>query len=240
MSDKANMGLTDDPPLYRDLMRLKPGDLTPNGWAVRAGVSRTVWSDMRRHGNPSRRTLEKLLAAAGSSLAEFEALRVGTLPESSGSGGAGIGDARGSAWRAAPLPPVPLYRTAMAGEWLGDGRQIELTEIEFGSVVGQLPRPVSLAGDREAYALTVIGDAMWPRFRPGRQLLVSPAAPVAIGDDVLVRLDGESSGASKILIKELVRRTSGLVELRQFNPNVAFTVDAAKIHAIHKIIGEAI
>ena len=32
---------------------------------------------MRRHGNPSRRKLEKLLSAAGSPLAEFEALRIG-------------------------------------------------------------------------------------------------------------------------------------------------------------------
>ena len=72
MFDKMDMVLTEEPPLYRDLMRLRPEDLTPNAWAVKAGVSRTVWSDMRRHGNPSRRTLEKLLAAAGSSLAEFE------------------------------------------------------------------------------------------------------------------------------------------------------------------------
>ena len=51
-----------------------PEGLSPNAWAVKAGVSRTVWADMRRHGNPSRRTLELLLAAADSSLAEFEAL----------------------------------------------------------------------------------------------------------------------------------------------------------------------
>ena len=57
--------------IYRDLMRFKPESLSPNAWAVKAGVSRSVWSDMRRHGNPSRRTLQKLLAAAGSSLAEF-------------------------------------------------------------------------------------------------------------------------------------------------------------------------
>ncbi|HEX6218936.1 MAG TPA: hypothetical protein VFZ35_06645, partial [Sphingomicrobium sp.] len=75
--------------LYRDLMRLKPDGWTANAWAVRAGVSRTVWTDMRRHGNPSRRTLEKLLAAAGSSLAEFEALRVGEA-------GAHPGDPAGS------------------------------------------------------------------------------------------------------------------------------------------------
>ena len=68
--------------IYRQLMRFKPEDLSANAWAVRAGVSRTVWADMRRHGNPSRRTLEKLLGAVGSSLAEFEArFRGGAVPE---------------------------------------------------------------------------------------------------------------------------------------------------------------
>ena len=71
------MGATEESQVYRDLMRLKPEHLTPNAWAVQAGVSRAVWADMRRHGNPSRRTLEKLLTAVSSSLAEFEALRLG-------------------------------------------------------------------------------------------------------------------------------------------------------------------
>ena len=62
--------------LFEDLMRFLPDGMTANAWAVKAGVSRTIWADLRRHGNPSRRTLEKLLSAAGSSLAEFEALRV--------------------------------------------------------------------------------------------------------------------------------------------------------------------
>jgi hypothetical protein len=235
------MVLTDEPPLYRDLMRLKPNELTPNAWAVKAGVSRTVWTDMRRHGNPSRRTLERLLEAAGSSLAEFEALRVGALPRQIAADGPGVGDARGSPWRAAPLPPIPLYRTAMAAEWRDDGRPIELTELDLGMATGHLVRPASLAGDREAYAVTVVGDAMWPRFRPGRQLLVSPAAPIAIGDDVLVRLAGPNTDRKVlVLIKELVRPTSSLVELRQFNPDVTFAVEAPKIDVVHKIVGEAI
>ena len=63
--------------LLEELMRFKPAGLTANAWAVKAGISRNFWNDLRRHGNPSRRTLEKLLSAADSSLAEFEALRVG-------------------------------------------------------------------------------------------------------------------------------------------------------------------
>src|SRR5690242_12764196 len=96
--------------IYQDLMRFKPDGLTPNGWAMKAGVSRTVWSDMRRHGNPSRRTLEKLLTAAGSSLAEFEALRVGERRITGPS--TGLADRKGSSW-GTPMIPLPLVPSAL-------------------------------------------------------------------------------------------------------------------------------
>lgn len=221
--------------LFLELMRFKPDELTANGWAVRAGVSRTIWADLRRHGNPSRRTLEKLLAAAGSSLAEFEALRVGDAGSPFSPDGVGVTDA-GAAWRAAPLPPIPLLETGLAGEWGNPGSGIELTALHMDRVMGQVARPASLASDRDAYAVTSLGDSMWPRFRRGRQLLVSPAAPVVIGDDVLVLL--ASDGLA--LIKELTVRSAPRIGLRQFNPDIQFEVDAAKIGAIHKIVGEAI
>lgn len=237
------MAAAEDSQLYRDLMRLKPEELTPNGWAVRAGVSRTVWADMRRHGNPSRRTLAKLLAAAGSSLAEFEALRVGAEPNLLVRPGApvSLGDAAAPTWKPAPLAPVPLLLTSMAGEWGEPGKRVELIELEPGQIVERIRRPDSVAGDRDAYALTIVGDSMWPRFRPGRRVIVSPKAPVAIGDDVVVQLRSSEDSEQKIvrvLIKEMLRRTANFVELRQFNPDVSFRVEASEIAVIHKILGE--
>lgn len=221
--------------LFEDLMRFRPEDMTPNAWAVQAGVSRTIWSDLRRHGNPSRRTLEKLLAAAGSSLAEFEALRVGEVGSETAETAAGVTDARSAAWRAAPLPPVPLLETVTVGEWGEAGSGIEVTQLRPDRVCGGVARPASMAGDRDAYALSIPGASMWPRFRQGRQLLVSPAAPISEGDDVVLGL-----GGGKALIKELVRRTDAFIELRQFNPDTTFRVDAAHVAAIHKVMGETI
>jgi hypothetical protein len=235
--DKPGMVLTDDPPLYRDLMRFKPEGLTPNGWAVRAGVSRTVWSDMRRHGNPSRRTLEKLLAAAGSSLAEFEALRIGSAPAPAIVLGAGLGDVRAAGWRPSSIPPVPLLESFAVREWHGE---VELLGFDVRKVIGQVERPARLASDRNAYALTMIGEAMWPRFRSGRRLLVSPATPIVEGDDVLVQLARRSNGKVRAMIGELVRRTSAFVELRIFNPDTSFRIDADRVAAIQKVVGEAL
>jgi phage repressor protein C with HTH and peptisase S24 domain len=227
-------------PIYDDLMRFKPDGLTPNAWAVMAGVSRTVWADMRRHGNPSRRTLEKLLMAAGSSLAEFQALRV-HRSASVDAATSGLSDRGGHEWAGAQLPVLPVLATAMAGEWADPARKIELTELRT-EIVDRVARPVSLASDASAYAVTIVGNSMWPRFRPGRRVAVSAKAPVAVGDDVVVKLaspDGRS-GAAPILIKELVRKTGSGVELRQFNPDVTFTVAIQDIEAIHKVLGELV
>lgn len=227
--------------LFEDLMRFLPHGMSPNAWAVRAGVSRTIWADLKRHGNPSRRTLEKLLNAAGSSLAEFEALRIGDAPPAiEQERDLGVGEVRSGTWRAAPLPPVPLIETVAAGEWGECGSRIEMTEIHLGKTLDRLVRPASLAGDGAAYAVTVLGEAMWPRFRAGRRLLVSPASAPAIGDDVLVGLqDGRGQG-QKVLIKELVRRSADAIELRQFNPDIGFAVRTSDIASVHKIVGEAI
>ena len=225
--------------IHDDLMRFKPEGMTPNGWAMKAGVSRTVWSDMRRHGNPSRRTLEKLLGAAGSSLAEFEALRIGGGSARSPEGGSTISERRGL-WGNEQLPPLPLLATVIGGEWGDPASKIELTELGSSEIVERVPRPASLANDASAYAITIVGDSMWPRFRPGRRVAVSAKLPVSIGDDVLVKLTSRSGNSSPVLIKELVRRTGSGLELRQFNPDFTFQVPAAEIAAIEKVLGELI
>ena len=228
--------------LFDELMRFRPDGLTANAWAVKAGISRTFWNDLRRHGNPSRRTLEKLLAAADSSLAEFEALRISEPPAPDRTTGGRLGDFRGRAWSPPPLPSLPLVASSFGGEWGMAGRGIDLTEISKTDRLEPVPRPASLAADPDAYAVTTIGDSMWPRFRPGRRIAVSPRSPVAIGDDVLVMLGptGHSDGRDLALIKELVRRTAAFIELRQFNPDLTFRVEMANVETIQKVAGELI
>lgn len=216
--------------LFEELMRFKPEGLTPNAWAVQAGVGRTIWADLRRHGNPSRRTLSRLLEAAGSSLAEFEALRAGRSAEPAASTGALAEPGRG--WGQAPVAPLPLYSTRPGGVRRGEGTELML--VDRGKVAERLPRPPSLAGDQDAYAVTVTGRSMWPRFREGRRVAVSPAAPIRPGDDVLLIL------AEGALIGELVSQSRDEIALRRFNPPKEFQVPAAEVQAVHKILGELI
>src|SRR6185436_6841821 len=135
-------------------MRMKPDELTPNAWAVKAGVSRTIWSDLRRHGNPSRRTLEKLLAAAGTSLAEFEALRIGDHSEPPQEVGR-LGDMPVS-FRPAPSGTLPLFATHAAGSSDACSQSIAPIRIDRTAEIGRIPRPASLIADQAAYAILII------------------------------------------------------------------------------------
>lgn len=142
------------------------------------------------------------------------------------------------------LKRVPLLGSAIAIQAFDPDQQIELTEVDASDVLDHVARPASLARDSDAYALTVVGDSMWPRFRPGRRVIISPRAPVSIGDDVIVQLRGNEGDpdhrdrVTLVLVKELVRRSATFIELRQFNPDVTFRVETERVAKIHKVIGE--
>jgi hypothetical protein len=232
-----------DPPIYTALVRVKPEGLTLGGWATKAGLARNAFNDIRRHGNPKNETLEKLLDAVGISWAQFDAGRAPVRTEVAGAGVVGAMDVHRAFYGEAPLPDLPVLGTALGGELApGDDvdPHIEMTELHLGEVLEYLTRPASLAGDKDAYALTIVGDSMAPRFEPGERAAVSPRYPVAIGDDVIVQLrglEGEDERIKMVLIKRLVRRTATYVELRQFNPDITFRIEASRVAALHKVTG---
>lgn len=225
--------------LYEQLMRFRPEGLSPNAWAVKAGVSRTIWQDLRRHGNPSRRTLEKLLAAAGSSLAEFEALRVGQISAAGERDVQLVGEGvRG--FRGAGLPAVPVIWSQAGGEWGRRGSGVTMVAVDGAKVLDRINRLSSLMLDHHAYALAVPDNAMWPRFRPGRNILVSPKATVEPGDDVLVKIAQGGTHPPLALLKYLEGRSGNALQLRQFTPDVSFEVRLDQIELVHKVLGELI
>lgn len=241
MFDTANIMTGGGPAIYDALMALRPQGLSPNAWAVKANVSRTVWADIRRHGNPTRRTLEKLLGAINLTLSDFEARQSSVRTEVRGTGmtAAQVSEA----WVLKEAKPVPLLGTAFGGEWSGED-DVEMTELRLAEVLDYLGRPPSLATDDEAYAVEIVGDSMSPRFEPGEQVFVSPKAPVRVNDDVIVQLRAPHEEGSdiagkitEVLIKRLVRRTSAYIELRQFNPDKTFKVPVDRVRRIHRVKG---
>lgn len=228
-------------PLYDALMRVKPSELSLNQWAVRAGAGRSIFTEIRRHGNPTHETLRKLLAAIDLDLAQFNASRQVVQTEVKS---AGIADIQKARYGNSPLPKLRLLGSAVGGEY--DEGGVDLIELHLGEVLDYLSRPTSLATDNGAYALTVISDSMAPRFEPGERIAVSPKSAVHVGDDVIVQLRGNGGNGEgdqdadrvvQVLVKRLARRSASFVELRQFNPDKTFQVPTDRIAAIHKVAG---
>lgn len=231
--------------MVAELMRFLPDGMTPNGWAVAAGVNRTVWGDIRRHGHPSRRTLEKLLEVAGSSLAEFEALRV--MPTVTPVGGAtsavagspiALSDRR-RGWLGAQSETLPLLR-ADATEVLLLGATRVPTFRLFRPRGGSIARPTSIREMTGAYAFALPVGNMWPRFRQGQQLVVTPKVAPALGDDVLVRIAESWAPAGDIgFVAELVWKDANAARFRHFSPGVEYTLERSRIAEMERIAGVA-
>jgi SOS-response transcriptional repressor LexA len=229
--------------MYEALMAVKPDGLSLNRWAQRAGINRSIFNGIAKHGNPTTQTLDKLLAAVGVDPGDFRARLQPVRTEVKGTG-----MTTAEALNAWALPgntrPVPLVGSAFGGEW-NDLEDVEMIELRMAEVLDYLARPQSLAEDPEAYAVEIVGDSMAPRFEPGERAFVSPKAAVRPGDDVIVQLraegDPEESDIAgqvvEVLIKRLVRRTARFVELRQFNPDRTFQVPIERVRRIHRVRG---
>jgi phage repressor protein C with HTH and peptisase S24 domain len=231
------MPQVDDPPVYRALMKLKPEGLKAGTWAARAGMARNIFNNIREHGNPKRETIEKLLEAIHVSPVQFEALMAPVRTEVAA---AGIADVRRAFHGEEPLPALPLLGSAIGGEHQDIDEHVELVELHLGEVLDYIQRPASLARDPHAYAVSILSDSMSPKFEPGDLVAVSPREPVAIGDYVIVQLRNGSESDERVtmvLIKRLVRRSAGFVELCQFNPEITFRIDMKRVAAIHKVKG---
>ncbi len=174
--------------------------LSPSGLARKAGLDPTSFNlSKRRSGDgksrwPSTESLSKVLQATGARLEDFTALVIGAraLPEER--------QRRGRS-------RIPLIGMAQAGGngFFDDGGY------PAGAGWEQVEMPATT--DANAYALSISGDSMEPVYRDGDIIVVSPAAPVRVGDRVVARaVDGA------VMAKLLTRRTATRIELTSLNP----------------------
>ncbi|ABE38024.1 Phage repressor protein C, contains Cro/C1-type HTH and peptisase s24 domains [Rhodopseudomonas pseudopalustris] len=86
--------------------------------------------------------------------------------------------------------------------------------------------------DEHAYALEISGDSMKPAYRDGDIIVVSPGTAIRRGDRVVVKTTG-----GEVMVKELKRRTTKIVELASLNPSHADrTLAPADVEWIARIV----
>jgi phage repressor protein C with HTH and peptisase S24 domain len=192
--------------------------LSPSGLARKAGLDPTSFNISKRRTNdgrfrwPSTESLAKILTATGAGLEEFTALVLGARA---------IPEARSRMRTRIPL--IGLAQAGMSG-FFDDGG--------YPAGAGWDEVELPQTGDANAYALSIAGESMEPVYRNGDAIIVSPAAPVRVGDRVVARA---ANGA--VMAKLLTRRTATRIELASLNPDfpdLRFAAD--EIVWMHRII----
>lgn len=123
---------------------------------------------------------------------------------------------------------MPVFASAEGG----NGALIVST-----SEIDRVPRPYTLEGVREAYAILVTGESMVPAYEPGDYAWVNPRLPpMRETDCILYEIDGET-GDARATIKRLISWTPKSWNLRQWNPRKDFQLDRSIWNKHHRVVG---
>lgn len=127
---------------------------------------------------------------------------------------------------------LPVYRVVAPPGVDNEG----MFGLALGDVVDHTKRPGVLANVKEAYALYLPGNTMWPWRAQGQIVYVNPARPPAIEDHVLVQLNGDGEGAPLSFVKRLVQATASGITLRQYHPDKESTLARVRLLTLHRVM----
>lgn len=124
---------------------------------------------------------------------------------------------------------LPIYASAQDG--LDGGIILTYREIERRA----MPEP--LKGVNNGFGFYIIGDSMYPRFKEGELMLVHPTKPARPGDDVVVVLSDHGDNSYKVIVRELLSRTSQELGLLRFNPRESIHIPIENVLSVYLIVG---
>jgi SOS-response transcriptional repressor LexA len=210
--------------------RLATLGLSANAACEAAGLNRDLIRDLRRGRRKSPRV------ASLKSLADVLQTDVGWLIGDTDVQPLGLpGSSGGTAMPGPMIYPttmhlpadVPVLGTAaasVAGAFVIDGP------------IDRVRRPPALAAARSIYALFVVGHSMWPRYRPGDLIFVSPDRHPSSGDDIIIQTKAHDGAPIEAWIKTLVRETSDVLIAKQLNPDASIEFRLNTIVAVHRVL----
>ena len=123
---------------------------------------------------------------------------------------------------------MPVYAATEGG----DGHIIVSTD-----EIDRVPRPYTLEGIPEAYAILVNGDSMFPAYEPGDYAWVNPRLPPMRDTDCILYSLPDDGGDAKATIKRLVSFDTKAWKLRQWNPAKDFPLDRKIWNKHHRVVG---
>lgn len=112
-------------------------------------------------------------------------------------------------------PDLPLYSRQFSGE-----------------THEMVVRPINLIGVKNAFAAYVSDDTMSPRYFPGEIVYANPNRPLTEDCFVAVELNN-----GKSIIKQMVKKDSESVTLKQISPSATAKIPLNTIKTIARIVG---
>jgi phage repressor protein C with HTH and peptisase S24 domain len=125
--------------------------------------------------------------------------------------------------------PIPVYGRAVGGV----SGEFEMN----GSLMGHVLAPPQLSEARKAYAVSISGDSMSPRFEENELVFVDPNKRIKKGDYVVVQIQSEENGPLLAFVKRFCRRNSEELVLEQLNPAKEMRFPESSVVSVHYIAG---
>lgn len=124
---------------------------------------------------------------------------------------------------------IPLYGHAVGG--------VDGEFILNGNKLDDILAPPGLSPAHGAYAVTVAGESMEPRYFDGETVFVDPLMRVRRGDFVVAQIKNPNEGAPPLaFIKRFVRHNDTELVLEQFNPAKELRFAHGDVHSVHYIV----
>ena len=132
------------------------------------------------------------------------------------------------------LMPAPRGATSLPlrGTVAHEGADFAFT----GQVTDYRKRPPALSDSQLAYGLVMRGSSMVPVFDEGRIVYVDPGRPCQMGDYVVIEMNPGEDGRAGVIIRRIVFRAPSEIEVWQATPERRYTIKAADVHYMHRIL----
>ena len=128
----------------------------------------------------------------------------------------------------APGPSIPVFGQAVGG--------VDGEFVMNGTVLFEVMAPPTLSGISGAYAVTISGESMSPRYEDGEICFVDPSRRPRRGDYVVVQMQMDENGPLLAYVKKFIRHNSEELVLEQFNPAKELRFSAKNAHSVHVIV----
>ncbi len=133
-----------------------------------------------------------------------------------------------------------LPNATIRGKLEGLGRKIPVYGQAVGGIDGEFIMNGSILYEviSGAYAVSISGDSMFPRYADGEIAFIDPKRRVKRGDYVVAQIRLEEHGPLLAYVKRYLRHTGGEggeLVLEQFNPAKELRFPANTVHSVHFI-----